>query len=236
MNASSRVPPAFAQAQRPQILNPVLSSSLEADGLHLQVRFELGGGFGDEWWQPTAGADLYRRTVGVRCGAWERLSAEPIVWNWDESVELGEAHLEFEIVDASTAPGSAYEYQVRAVDPERKPVEENQHVTVGFATHGEALLGHGTLYGGPDCGISYTQQTYPCQGECFPFLIAGATGDVAQYFNTGTTVLLYGRVTGVLHSFCNSIVPVATFSSARPSQCVVSVRESTWSAAKRLYR
>ncbi len=217
-------------------LNPTVTSSLETDGLHLTIGLENTGFGFVRWDRAPAGVDLYRRPLGIQCGDAVRLTDTPIAWNWNDLARFPEFALQIRYVDATTVEGVGYRYELRAVDADRNPVAGDPDAVVGFATHGEALLGHGYLWSGGDCGLSYTQEVQTCVDECFPGVLASTASELSPYFNTGQTLLLYGRITGVMRLFCNGSIAQAFFTRGVPSRCVVGVEAMTWTAAKRLYR
>lgn len=221
---------------QPINLNPAMTSSLEADGLHLTIGFD-NNGFGPVTWpQMPSGVDLYRRSLGLECGDAVRVTDAPIPWSWNDQAPFPEFALQIQFVDPTTADGTGYRYEVRAVDGDRNPIAQDPEAVVGFATHGEALLGHGSLLSGGDCGLSFTQEVEPCPNECFPAALVGVPDELAPYFNTGQTFLLYGSITGVSRFFCNTSIPQAVLTRGTPSLCVVGVAPMTWTEAKRLYR
>jgi hypothetical protein len=71
--------------------------------------------------------------------------------------------------------------------------------------------------------------------ECYPTLLAETSPDVEPYINSGTRILLYGTIKGVI-SFCGKNETIALFTSTIPSECVVGVENRTWGYVKQLYR
>jgi len=217
------------------IFDARLIGSVESNGLHLQIQFDDNMYSPNQWTVTPAGIDVYRRQIGVECLVWERITEEPVAWNWVDDPGGG-PHMVFELDDATTVPNQGYLYQARAVDADRNAIPGDDDAYLGPATHGVALLGHGTLYGGPGgCGLSYRQEIDNCSQECFPWFIADTSPDVAPYINSGTRVLVYGTISEVI-SFCGANEPIAFISSAVPSDCVVSVKSKTWGSVKALYR
>ncbi len=214
-----------------------LLGSVEPGGLHLQIQLDGNPWSVNAWTATPTGIDVYRSDIGVECGAWERITNEPVAWNWVDDPGGG-PHLSFELVDVTAAPNHGYMYHARAVDADRNAIPENQDAYLGTATHGIALLGHGTLYGGPGgCGQSYRQEVWNCYQECFPeLLFADTSPDVTPYINSGTRVLLYGTITEVTSLFCGTNETIAFISSAIPNDCVVGVETRTWGSVKQLYR
>jgi hypothetical protein len=208
---------------------PRLLSSVAADGLHLEVTLEPGY---NAWPTEPGGIDLYRRAIAISCGSWELVTAQPIPWDW----QVEPPHMVFEVVDDGALPGQGYVYQARAVDADRNDSPENPDTFLGVATHGIALLGHGTLYGGPGgCGESYLQVIENCNPECFPALRFDGEPEIAQYINSGTPVLVYGVITNVIWT-CQQNEIIAHLYTATPSACVTPVEETTWGSVKNQYR
>jgi hypothetical protein len=211
---------------------PRLLSSVAGDGLHLEVTLDWG--YNASWPTEPAGIDLYRRAIAVSCGSWDLVTVQPVPWDWHE--ETTTPHMSFEVVDDGAQPGQGYVYQARAVDVDRNPIPENVNTFLGVATHGVALLGHGTLYGGPGgCGESYVRVIENCYTECFPALRFTAEPEVAQYVNSGTPVYVYGVITNVMWT-CQQNEIIAHLYTATPGGCVTPVEETTWGSIKGLYR
>lgn len=211
---------------------PRLLSTVAADGLHLDVSLDWGY---NAWPTQPAGIDLYRRDIGVSCGSWDLVTSEPVPWDW-QADPYPTPHMSFEVVDDTAQPGQGYVYQVRAVDADRNAIAENPDTFLGVATHGVALLGHGTLYGGPGgCGESYVQVIENCAGECFPPLRFGGEPEIAQYINSGTPVLVYGVITNVMWT-CQQNEIIAHLYTATPAGCVSPVEATTWGSIKSQFR
>lgn|GEM_PF-4629388 len=208
---------------------PRLLSSVAVDGLHLEVTLDSGY---NVWTTEPAGIDLYRHAIAVGCGSWDLVTAEPVAWDWQEEPP----HMSFEVVDDGAQPGQGYVYQARAVDADRNAIPENPDTFLGVATHGVALLGHGTLYGGPGgCGESYLQVIENCYPECFPALRFSGDPEIAQYINSGTPVFVYGVITNVFWT-CQQNEIIAHLYTATPGSCVTPVEETTWGSVKSRYR
>ena len=211
---------------------PRLLSSVAADGLHLDVTLDWGY---NAWLTEPAGIDLYRRAIAAGCGSWDLVTAQPVPWDWQDE-PYPTPHMSFEVVDDGVQPGQGYVYQVRAVDADRNAIPENPDTFLGVATHGVALLGHGTLYGGPGgCGESYVQVIENCSSECFPALRFGGEPEIAQYINSGTPVFVYGVITNVIWT-CQQNEITAHLYAATPGACVTPVEKTTWGSIKSLYR
>jgi hypothetical protein len=227
--AAAQVDPAY------YIFDGQLIGTVEPAGLRLQIQLDGNPWSINAWTATPAGIDVYRSDIDVECGSWERITNEPVAWNWVDDPGGG-PHLSFELVDVTAVPNHGYMYHARAVDADRNAIPENQDAYLGTATYGIALLGHGTLYGGPGgCGLSYRQEVENCYQECFPALLADTSPDVAPYINSGTRVLLYGTITGVT-SVCGTNETIGLFSIAVPSDCVVAVEKTNWGTLKQLYR
>jgi hypothetical protein len=222
--------------------DPKLSSSVQQDGLHLQIELDSTmWGLSHTWTVTPAGLDLYRSDLGSYACSWVRITDTPLPWSW---VDEDDPHAVFEYVDTTAQPGRGYVYMARSVDAQRQPIAENDDAPLGPATHGEALIAHGALYAGPGgCGLSYVQQVYDlCPLECSiveplrGYYVSNVAADVVQYFNTGIPLLLYGEITGAQDFVCQQNEYWANLTAAVPSLCVVSVQETHWSNVKRLYR
>jgi hypothetical protein len=211
---------------------PMLESYVAVDGLHLQVSLEWGY---QSWPTEPAGVDLYRRPIAVSCGAWQLVTPQPVPWDWQDE-PYPTPHVSFEVVDDGAQPGQGYVYEIRAVDENRNAIAGNTDIFLGVATHGVALLGHGTLYGGPGgCGESYLQVVENCYSECFPPLRFTGEPEVTQYINTSTLVYVYGVIENVMWT-CQANEIVAHLSTATPGECATPVEPSTWGSIKSLYR
>jgi hypothetical protein len=227
-NSAAQVDPYYA-------FDGNLIGSAESDGLHLHIQFDENPWCMNYWQVTPAGIDVYRKEVGYRCGKWERLTNEPVAWNWVADPEGGPPMV-FELVDAAAQSNHAYMYQARAVDANRMAIAEDLDAYLGVATVGIALLGHGTLYAGPGgCGLSYVEGVNECAQECFPPCSLDSGPDVDPYLNSETPVLLYGVVEDVIYT-CGTNETVLYISSAVPSACIVGVEERTWGEVKSLYR
>src|SRR5262245_38966471 len=141
--------PVTAQVNEPYIFYVGVFSTPQAGNLALQIEFNAGEDANVVWPETPAGIDLYRRAVGFECSDFERLNSEPLPFSWDYP---SYNPLSLDYVDGTTSPGNAYEYMVRAVDSNRDPVIANPDVSVGHATNGETLIGHGTIITYNICG------------------------------------------------------------------------------------
>lgn len=225
-----------ASADPIYIFDGRLIGSVEPGGLHLQIQFDGNAWSVNQWTTTPAGLDVYRQRVGAQCGSWERITEDPVDWTWVDDPGGG-PHLAFDIIDDTAEPNNGYMYWARAVDGNRDAVPDDADAYLGVATHGVALLGHGTLYGGAGgCGQNYRQEVWNCNLECFPPLLANTASEVTPYINSGTRVLLYGTITEVTSLFCGTNETVAYFTSAVPGDCIVAAEETTWGRIKDLYR
>jgi hypothetical protein len=229
--ACALIPFSDVSAQAYQF-EPRLLSSVAADGLHLEVTLDWGY---HAWPVEPAGIDLYRRAIAVSCGSWELVTAQPVPWDWVEE-PYPTPHMSFEVVDDGAQPGQGYVYQLRAVDADRNAIPENPDTFLGVATNGVALLGHGTLYGGPGgCGESYVQVIENCYPECFPALRFEGGPEIEPYINSGTPVFVYGVISTVMWT-CQQNEIIAYIYTATPGACVAPVEETTWGSFKSRYR
>ena len=165
----------FAQPQGPPYLFSAGAFSTDQEGnLNLRIMFNGHPERANVAWQETPnGVDLYRRLVGIECGAFERISPAPFAWVWDrENSYYNPMNIDY--VDTTTFAGTAYEYMIRAVDSERNPIPTNPDVLVGYATNGDALIGHGTIVTFNLCGYpldGYVHES--CPQQCLPFIEMG---------------------------------------------------------------
>lgn len=213
-----------------------LVSSMEFDGLHVQVSLTQWAWSSYCWTNELAGVDLYRRGLGISCGPLVLVTDEPIPWTGLPAE--GVPFVLGEVVDDGVEENMAYEYVLRAVDAQRNAVAGNVDAVVGYVSTGEALIGRGILVAGPDCGISSIQWIDGCAGECFPkpFVDSPVPSDVLPYFNSGTTLSIYGEFDGVSPSFCNVHWPRAIISRVEESACIVPAQPMTWGAVKVIYQ
>jgi len=211
-----------------------LTSSMEADGLHVQITV-VWWDWDNCWLTEPLFVDVYRRALGSTCTPLVLLTDQPLQWpavpQGGGPVALGE------VVDGDAVANTAYEYIVRAVGANRDPIAGDDDVVVGYASDGDALVGHGTLVAGPDCGMSSVSSLNPCQDACFPFANVGSyPAEVNAYFNTDTELLVYGHFDAVWAYLCNVHIPRVTISSVTPSPCILAVEPASWGAVKSIYR
>jgi hypothetical protein len=213
----------------------LLDGQLQTDGLHLQVTITAWGWTTYCWTDNFVGVDVFRRTLGSQCGPPVRITEEPLPWN--HQAVFDEPFVLADIVDTGVTANTAYQYEAVAVDAQRNPVPGNSEVILGFASTGVALIGHGILTRGPDCGISSVDMFSPCAGQCYASALAfSVPPEAVPYFNSGTPLLIYGEFDGTFGGFCNSYIPVVNVSSVEESPCVVGVTPTTWGAVKMIYR
>jgi hypothetical protein len=208
--------------------------TVEGGGLRLQFELHAMPWTFSVWHVTPAGVDVYRRPLTTTSCAWERITDEPVPWTWDDGAE---PRMSFELLDTTAEPGVGYVYLGRAVDENRNQIPENPDASLGAATHGVALIAHGTLYAGPGgCGESWIQMVFTCGSGC---LTGGRFGAVAPevyaYVNTGTPLLLYGTVSGYM-GHCGMSETVFDFASGVPMGCDLPTKQSTWGHVKSLYR
>ncbi|HEX6790542.1 MAG TPA: hypothetical protein VF247_04460 [Candidatus Krumholzibacteria bacterium] len=212
--------------------------TVQGDGLH--VHFEL---YNEPWttayWDPSVvkAIQVYHRTLS-NCGDWQLISSS-VPW----SVSPTSPYMSFDLVDVLAEPGVAYAYMARALDVTQQPVAGYADAPLGITTHGTALLGRGSLYSGPGgCGLSNVHEVYPCPDQSCSnvtpptwFSFDDVTPDIAPYINSGTTLHLYGVISGY-SDVCGSNEARATFTSATPGECTVATEPRTWGYVKSLYR
>lgn len=213
-----------------------LVSQVEADGMHLQITLTQWSWSTYCWPNELAGVDVYRRALGTTCGPLVLVTDEPIPWTGLPAE--GEPFAFGEIVDSGVEGNTAYEYVARAVDAQRKAVAGNPDAVIGYASTGEALIGHGYLVATPDCGISFIQWIDTCEDACFPrpFVGSPVPADVSPYFNSETSLRIYGEFNGVSPSFCNVHWPRVFISRVEVSSCIVAVQPVTWGNVKSVYQ
>ena len=144
--------------------------------------------------------------------------------------------MNIDYVDITTLAGNAYEYMIRAVDSERNPIPTNPDVSVGYATNGETLIGHGTIVTFNLCGYpvdGYVHESYP--QECLPFIDMGRSAVLEPYVNTGQPLRLYGQISTGWN--CEgSFATQGVIARVEPSRCLTAVESTTWGEMKHLYR
>lgn len=210
---------------------PSLTGEYTGGEMHLELALiNYGGGFySTHCWTGVAGVDVYRRTVGSQCGP-EVLIASGLAWT--NAPLFGQSYVYAEIVDASVEANTAYEYTARAVG-----AAGNDDAVLGYVSTGPSLICRGTLSQSPDCGISMLSWVTTCITDCFSFAYLGSyPSQAAPYFNTSTTLLVYGEFDGVLTGICNASFPLLNITSVEEAPCTVGVSTSTWGAVKALYR
>jgi hypothetical protein len=212
----------------PYTFSAAVFSTPQAGDLLLRIEFISDGLDSDYHWPETpAGLDLYRRVIGFECGDFERLNPEPFPFT---------PYGDIDYLDGTTLPGNSYEYRIRAVDSNRDPVIANPEVRLGFATNGEALIGHGTIFTHNLCGYPGPYYVHAsCSEECFPGFVGWNFDPLVPYANTGQTVSIYGAV-WMLANCEGDYETFADITRVEPSTCLVAVEPATWGGVKRLYR
>jgi hypothetical protein len=226
---------AFAGTAGPNCFESEVAAQMESDGLHVQITL-TNWDWGFCWIADPAGVDVYRKTMGyLSCGALVRVTDEPLPWTGlgdvDQPIVLGE------FVDASAEANTAYEYVGRPVDAERNALPGENDIVLGYASAGEALIGHGRLSSSTGC-TSQDAWIDLCEQECFgsPF-INSAPAEVWSHFNDGVTYSVYGEFTGLSeYRFCNLRYPVATITRVVPGLCIVATEPVSWGVVKSKYR
>ena len=143
--------------------------------------------------------------------------------------------MSLQLTDAGVSPGAGYHYQARPVDAQRNPVETPFPI-VGSATTGPALLAQAQVFFDPYGGLT-GYFLLPCPQSCMAdgILERPLPDELLPYVDTGTTLLLYGEVTGTASGY-NSFFPKLRIDHAQPATCVVEVAPASWSLVKRMYR
>lgn len=224
--------PGMVSAQPPYFLSAGVSSTHQEGNLLLRIVFNGSSERATVAWQETPnGVDLYRRTVGFECGAFERINPEPFAWTWAG----GFNPLNIDYVDTTTLAGNAYEYMIRAVDSDRNPIPTNPDVSVGYVTNGETLIGHGTIITFNLCGYPVDDYVHEsCPQECLPYFLSRSVV-LEPYANTGQTLSLYGQISTTWN--CEgSFATHGLVTRVEPSVCLVGVESATWGKIKRVYR
>jgi hypothetical protein len=216
------------------------STSYGAGGLHLQ--FSLGEGpglFHDPpssycWSTDVVAVDVYRLKIHGPCVALERVTPTPLSW----TNQPGEPHVIADLVDVNVEPNTAYAYVVRPACCADFPA-----VTIGYASTGVALICRGTLTTDLPWPGKYIN---PCDASCLvtdPYrraaLVTSRPPEADPYFDTATTLLIYGEFDGLVQdpcNLCNHFLPALKISSVAESDCIVAVEPVTWGAVKAKYR
>ena len=232
------VQPSVAGAQQSILFSASATGSLQEEDLHLSLYFDTNHASTNLWSRIPDGFDLYRRVVGTNCGEFERISEEPIPWTWDPSVDFVKT---VDYIDTTTADATLYEYMIRAVDPERRPIAEDPDVSLGYVTRGEALIGHGALTMGIAWCMLPPGSLHPiyektCLQECFPPLGNVYGPGVLEPYADGPTVRLYGQIHMTSTACEVGHFALGTVTRVEPYACLVGVESMSWSDSKRLYR
>ena len=140
-----------------------------------------------------------------------------------------------DFTDAGVEPGTTYQYYVTGVSAQLGILSPDAFI--GCASTGPGLLCRGTLASPGDCGISGIPSAIPCDNSCSGNLIVNdVPNEVWAYFNTPTTLAIYGEVNGLIEGICNVAFPAFKITSVVEQSCVTAVEPTTWGAVKGMYR
>jgi hypothetical protein len=143
-------------------------------------------------------------------------------------------HVTADIADAAVEPNTTYQYIVYGIDGQGARIGI---AFLGSASTGAGLLCHGTLSFLPDCGVSGVSRVIACDGSCASgIFIKSGPPEISPYWNTTTTLAIYGEVDGLSGDLCNVIEPAFKITSVVEQPCVSAVEPVTWGAVKAMYR
>jgi hypothetical protein len=207
------------------------SATYAADGMH--VHFTLISDLGIyDWLQACWPAtpllvQVMRRDMSQPCDT--ETSVTFIPWANQQT-----PFVTADFLDADVQPNHAYHYFVYGIDGQGGTMPASG---VGNASTGVALICRGTLSGAPDCGVSFVPWITPCDEACLNFLsLTSWPPEAVPYFNTTTTLEIYGEFDGLGYALCNVVLPAVKITSVVESSCVSAVESSTWGAVKARYR
>jgi hypothetical protein len=209
------------------------SATYAADGMHVQFTFVDHLGIYD-WLANTWPCDVGAVDVW-RCKISDPLSAQTHVTALLWVNQPGVPYVTADFIDAGVEPNTTYEYFAYGLIGGQPRIEPP--ALIGCASTGVGLLCRGTLSNQPDCGVGGVFSAIPCDDACRGSLFLNSwTPSAGPYFNTPTTLAIYGEYDGLSYVLCNVIVPAFRITSVVEQSCVTAVEPATWGAVKAKYR
>ena len=207
------------------------SAAYEAGALHVQFTLIPGLGIYDwlanNWSIDPVVVKLVRIKISGPC------DAETIVTYLPWQAES--PFVSSDITDASVEAGTTYEYFVYGVDGHTGAWSERAFV--GSASTGPGFLCRGMLAYNPDCGVSSVSYVITCDNSCADgILIRSSPPQANPYWNTPTTLAIYGEVEGLSSALCNVVSPMYRITSVVEESCVSATVPATWGSVKAMYR
>lgn len=213
----------------------VQTFSTAYSGGAMHVQFTLGPGTGIYGWTGYNWPDipvvveLWRKETAAPCGAQTQVA----FLSWVNAP--GAAFVTADIMDTGVEPSTTYQYYVTGISAQLGLMAPDAFI--GCASTGVGVLCRGTLATPGDCGISGIPSAIPCDNSCFGNLIVNdVPNEVWPYFNTPTTLVIYGEVNGLVGGICNVGFPAFKITSVVEQSCVTAVEPVTWGAVKAMYR
>lgn len=208
------------------------SSSYSAGALHTQFTLVQGYGIYDwagyNWPEVPVVVEVVRQDISDPYCAESHVAYLP----WSQQ---GAVFVTADIMDADVQTGATYGYFVYGINGQSARIAPA--AMVGFASTGVGLLCHGTLSDIPDCGVSSVRHAIACDNSCAGWLYLDSVVPAAwPYFNTTTTLAIYGEVAGLSPALCNVVEPAFNITSVVERSCVTAVESVTWGAVKAMYK
>lgn len=208
------------------------SSTYSAGALHTQFTLVAGYGIYDwagyDWPEVPVSVEVVRRGISDPCGTETHVA----YFSWNQQ---GVPLVTGDIMDASVQANTTYQYLAYGIDGQAARMAPV--AMIGFASTGIGLLCHGTLSNVADCGVSGIWRAISCNNECAGSLyLDSAPAEALPYFNTTTTLAIYGEVAGLSPAFCNVVEPAFKITSVVERSCVTAVEPVTWGAVKAMYK
>jgi hypothetical protein len=207
------------------------STTYSGGGIHLQFTLGPFPGIYDweafYWPADVSQVMVWRHRLVDPCGVATYVTTAP----WVNQPDTPFVTVDF--VDADVEPNTVYQYLVSGVGGQGLTTD----AAVGDATTGPALLGHGTLSSEADCGVSGVPLFVACDNSCYGGLNLNEWPSAAEpYFNTPTTLMVYGEYNGLTTVLCNVRFPVFKITSVVEAPCISAVEATTWGTVKAIYR
>ena len=148
----------------------------------------------------------------------------------------GVPYVTADIIDASVEPNTTYQYFAYGITY-AQPDRIEPPAFIGCASTGVGLLCRGTLSNPADCGVSGVPRAVACDASCGGSLfLSSMPASAVPYFNTPTTLAIYGEYDGLSYALCNVVEPAFKITSVVEASCVSAVEPATWGAVKAMYK